>query len=101
MELILANALTTVEAKPAGVVMRPASPLGGVHIGISAAASVLMLLPGIALVWAPRRHLARGFSLGRISWSRPQAKRMIVVVRNRNKAICVPDEAMPPLFTRT
>lgn len=68
VELILANALTTVEAKPVGVVMRlVASPLGGVHIGISAATSVLMLLPGIALVWALRRHLARGFSLGRIS----------------------------------
>lgn len=62
MELILANALTTVEAKPVGVVMRlVASPLGGVHIGISAATSVLMLLPGIALVWALRRHLAPAF----------------------------------------
>lgn len=67
VELILANALTTINAKPIGVVMRiVAEPLGGVHIGISAATSILMLLPGVALVWLMRNHLARGFSMGRI-----------------------------------
>jgi glycerol transport system permease protein len=68
VELVLANALTTVNAKPIGVVMRTvASPLGGFHVGIAAAASILMLIPGAALAWFLRRHLARGFSMGRVS----------------------------------
>ncbi len=67
VELTIANALTTVEAKPIGVVMRlVAEPNGGVHIGISSAASILMLMPGMLLVWLLRRHLARGFSMGRV-----------------------------------
>ncbi|MEW7008642.1 MULTISPECIES: carbohydrate ABC transporter permease [unclassified Lentilitoribacter] len=67
VELTIANALTTVDAKPIGVVMRiVASPLGQVHIGISSAASVLMIVPGLILVWLLRKHLARGFSMGRV-----------------------------------
>ncbi|MEP0520879.1 MAG: carbohydrate ABC transporter permease [Hyphomicrobiales bacterium] len=66
-ELILANALTTVQAKPIGVVMKiVASPLGQVHIGIASAASVLMLIPGAVFVWFLRKHLARGLSMGRV-----------------------------------
>ena len=68
VELILANALTTVDAKPIGVIMKVvASPVGSVHIGIASAVSVLMLIPGAALAWALRRHLARGFSMGRVT----------------------------------
>ncbi len=68
VELTIANVLTTVNAKPIGVVMRiVAEPLGQVHIGISSAASILMLFPGMILVWLMRRHLARGFSMGRVS----------------------------------
>ena len=67
VELTIANALTTVNAKPIGVVMRlVAEPLGFVHIGISAAASILMIIPGFILVWFLRNHLAKGFSLGRV-----------------------------------
>ncbi len=67
-ELILANALTTVDAKPIGVVMKiVASPVGQVHIGLASAASVLMLIPGVLFVWALRRHLVRGLSMGRIA----------------------------------
>jgi glycerol transport system permease protein len=67
VELTIANALTTVDAKPIGVVMRlVAEPHGAVHIGISSAASILMLIPGMLLVWLLRRHLARGFSMGRV-----------------------------------
>lgn len=66
-ELILANSLTTVQAKPIGVVMKiVASPLGQVHIGIASAASVLMLIPGAVFVWFLRKHLARGLSMGRV-----------------------------------
>ncbi len=68
-EFTLANALTTVDSKPIGVVMKiVASPTGAVHVGIAAAASILMLLPGAVFAWLLRRHLARGFSLGRLGW---------------------------------
>ncbi|QDG78629.1 carbohydrate ABC transporter permease [Labrenzia sp. PHM005] len=67
VELAIANVLTTVNAKPIGVVMRlVAEPLGFVHIGVSSAASTLLLLPGLVLVWLLRKHLARGFSMGRV-----------------------------------
>lgn len=67
-ELILANVLTTVEAKPIGVVMKiVASPVGQVHIGIASAASVLMLIPGTVFLWLLRKHLVRGLSMGRVS----------------------------------
>jgi glycerol transport system permease protein len=67
VELIIANALTTVNAKPIGVVMRlVADPLGFVHIGISSAASILMLIPGLIFAILLRKHLARGFSMGRL-----------------------------------
>ena len=67
VELTIANALTTVTTKPIGAVMRiVAEPLGQVHIGISSAASILMIIPGFILVWFLRNHLARGFSMGRI-----------------------------------
>lgn len=67
VELTIANALTTVNAKPIGVVMRlVAEPLGFVHIGISSAASILMIIPGFILVWFLRSHLAKGFSMGRV-----------------------------------
>lgn len=68
VELTIANTLTTVNTKPIGVVMRiVAEPLGQVHVGIASAASILMLLPGLVLVWFLRRHLAHGFSLGRVN----------------------------------
>lgn len=68
VELIIANALTTVNAKPIGVVMRlVAEPLGFVHIGISSAASILMLIPGLIFAILLRKHLVRGFSMGRVS----------------------------------
>jgi glycerol transport system permease protein len=65
-EFLLANALTTIDAKPiAGIMTRAGGVLAG-DISLLAAASVLGLLPGVALVWFMRRHLARGFSLGRV-----------------------------------
>ena len=67
VELTLANALTTVDAKPIGAILRiVASPLGGVHIGLAAAISVLTLVPGLAVAWLARRHIARGFSMGQV-----------------------------------
>jgi glycerol transport system permease protein len=67
IEFLLANALTTVNAKPIAGIMTRA---GNVNIGdfaLIAAASVIGLIPGVALVVFMRNHLARGFSMGRIT----------------------------------
>ncbi len=67
VELLLANALTTVNAKPIGAIM---TRLGGVlsaNVALLSAASVLTLIPGIIFVIFVRKHLARGFSLGQVN----------------------------------
>jgi len=67
VELVLANALTTTQAKPiVAVLFRAGGPLGFVHLPILSAAGVLTIIPGIILVFFVRRHLARGFSMGRV-----------------------------------
>lgn len=66
IEFLLANALTTIHAKPIAGIMTRA---GGVLVGdfaLLAAASVVGLLPGILLIVFMKRYLARGFSMGRI-----------------------------------
>ena len=51
VELILANALTTIDAKPIiAMLFRAGGPLGFVHLPILSAAGTLTILPGIALV---------------------------------------------------
>jgi glycerol transport system permease protein len=65
-EFLMANALTTVDAKPITGIM---SRAGGVLVGdyaLLAAASVLGLLPGAVLMVLMRNHLAQGFSMGRL-----------------------------------
>ncbi len=67
IEFLMANALTTVNAKPIAGIM---SRAGGVLVGdyaLLAAAGVLGLLPGAVMIVFMRDHLARGFSMGRIS----------------------------------
>jgi len=67
VELVLANALTTTDAKPiVAVLFRAGGPLGFVHLPILCAAGILTILPGAILVFFVRRHLARGFSMGRV-----------------------------------
>ena len=66
IEYMLANALTTVDAKPiAGIMTRAAGVMTG-DIALLAAASVLGLLPGLLLIIFVRKHLATGFSMGRV-----------------------------------
>ncbi len=66
IEFLMANALTTINAKPiAGIMSRAGGVLVGDY-GLLAAASVLGMLPGTILIVAMRRHLARGFSMGRV-----------------------------------
>ena len=67
VELILANALTTTDAKPIiAVLFRAGGPLGFVHLPILCAAGVLTIIPGLALVYFVRHHLASGLSMGRV-----------------------------------
>jgi len=66
VELLLANGLTTVNAKPiAGIMTR----IGGVmnaHLSLLSAAGVLTLIPGVIFIYFVRNHLARGFSMGQV-----------------------------------
>jgi glycerol transport system permease protein len=66
IEFLMANGLTTINAKPIAGIMTRA---GGVFVGdfgLLAAASVVGLLPGILLIVFIRPYLARGFSMGRV-----------------------------------
>lgn len=66
IEYMLANALTTVDAKPiAGIMTRAAGVMTG-DIALLSAASVMGLLPGLLLIIFVRKHLATGFSMGRV-----------------------------------
>lgn len=66
VEVLLANGLTVVDAKPInGIMTRAGSVLAG-DMPLLAAAGVLGLIPGVALIVFMRNHLARGFSMGRV-----------------------------------
>lgn len=66
VEMLLANALTVVEAKPISAIMTRAGGVLSADIALLAAASVLSLVPGVILLFFVRNHLARGFSMGRV-----------------------------------
>jgi glycerol transport system permease protein len=66
VEFLLSNALTAVAAKPiSGIMTRAGGVLVG-DFGLLAAASVLGFLPGLLCIVLVRKHLVRGFSLGRV-----------------------------------
>lgn len=66
VEFLLSNALTAVDAKPiSGIMTRGGGVLFG-DFGLLAAASVLGFLPGLLCIVLVRKHLVRGFSLGRV-----------------------------------
>lgn len=66
IETLLANALTVVQAKPINGIMTRAGSVLAADIPLLAAASVLGLIPGILLIAFMKKHLARGFSMGRV-----------------------------------
>jgi glycerol transport system permease protein len=66
VELLLARTLTGSTAKPIVVVMTRTVSASGVDWGVLAAAGVLTILPGLAVVYFVRNHLVRGFALGRV-----------------------------------
>ena len=65
-EVILSNALTTIDVKPIGAIMSRVSSVFNANVPILSAAGVLTLIPGILIIILVRRHLTRGFSLGRV-----------------------------------
>lgn len=67
VELLLANALTTVHAKPIGAIMTRSADVLSANISLLSAAGVLTLIPGIVLIMFVKKHLARGFSMGQVS----------------------------------
>jgi len=67
VELLLARTLSGAETKPIVVVMTRTVSASGLDWGVLAAAGVLTVLPGVLVVWFVRKHLAKGFALGRVS----------------------------------
>ncbi len=66
VELLMARTLTTVDAKPIAAIMTRTVSAAGIDWGLLAAAGVLTLIPGALVIWFVRRHIARGFALGRV-----------------------------------
>jgi glycerol transport system permease protein len=66
VEVLLANGLTVVAAKPINGIMSRAGSVNVADIPLLAAAGVIGLIPGLVLIVFMRRHLARGFSMGRV-----------------------------------
>jgi len=66
VELLIARTLTASDAKPIVVVMTRTVSAAGMDWGVLAAAGVLTIIPGVAVVWFVRRHLVRGFAMGRV-----------------------------------
>ncbi len=66
IENLLSNALTVIDAKPISGIMTRAGGVLSADVAMLAAASVIGLVPGIIFVITIRKHLARGFSMGRV-----------------------------------
>tara|TARA_A100001037_G_scaffold162621_1_gene146427 strand:- start:182 stop:664 length:483 start_codon:yes stop_codon:yes gene_type:complete len=67
VELLLARTLTATNAKPIVVTMTRTISASGIDWGVLAAAGVLTIIPGIIVIWFVRKHLTKGFTLGRLS----------------------------------
>lgn len=66
IELLLARTLTSVEAKPIVVAMTRTVSASGLDWGLLAAAGMLTIVPGTAVIWFVRNYIAKGFALGRV-----------------------------------
>nr|WP_298687409.1 carbohydrate ABC transporter permease [uncultured Dongia sp.] len=66
VEFLISNGLTTTDAKPIGGIITRAGGVLAANVSLLSAASVLGLIPGIVLIIFVRKHLVRGFSMGRV-----------------------------------
>ena len=65
VELLLARTLTATNAQPIGTIMERTATASGIDWSMLAASGVVTILPGIAVVYFVRNHIAKGFALGR------------------------------------
>lgn len=65
-EMLLASTLTSVAAKPLTVqLLITMGRVGyGVQYGLAAAAGIITIIPGLALLYWARKYIAKGFTLG-------------------------------------
>ena len=66
VELLLARTLTSVAAKPIAATMTRTVSASGMDWGLLAAAGVLTIIPGALVIYFVRKHIAKGFALGRV-----------------------------------
>ncbi len=66
VEMLLAKNLTSVSAKPIVAIMTKTASTAGYELGLLAAAGALTLIPGAIVIWFVRKHIAKGFALGRV-----------------------------------
>jgi len=66
VEMLLAKNLTSVAAKPIVAIMTRTASTSGYELGLLAAAGALTLIPGVIVIWFVRKHIAKGFALGRV-----------------------------------
>jgi glycerol transport system permease protein len=66
VEQLLATTLTATNALPFAAVMTRSYSAAGMDWSLLAAAGVLTMIPGAVVIWFVRRHIAKGFALGRV-----------------------------------
>jgi glycerol transport system permease protein len=66
VELLLAQTLTAVEAKPIAATMTRTASTSGYELGLLAAAGSLTIVPGALVIYFVRNYIAKGFALGRV-----------------------------------
>ena len=66
VELLLAQTLTSIEAKPIAATMTRTASSSGYELGLLAAAGSLTIIPGAIVIYFVRNYIAKGFALGRV-----------------------------------
>ncbi len=66
VELLLAQTMTAVAAKPIAATMTKTASSAGYELGLLAAAGTLTIIPGAIVIWFVRNYIAKGFAMGRV-----------------------------------
>jgi glycerol transport system permease protein len=65
-ELVMAKGLSATRTRPVTVVLTRSLGVTGFDWGVIAAAGVVLMIPGLVLVFIMRNHITKGFSMGRV-----------------------------------